>query len=201
MSEGELDVPVMGRIVEQVMRVSHNHRVDYEQTLEDVFSNLMHDVSFIYNYRFLVQQKITAVQIILKVKFLFLLFFSLIHAFNGQDVTWTPYTRVQNEHRMDQDRIGTYMGAIICNNYVVYHKPYLAHHQFQVLQNCDPKAIVWKFKGKKIKQNSGGNEQNLFTYYRKEIDSWTAMVLAQSYLQADNDAASPTHRSAINGYK
>lgn len=98
--------------------------------------------------------------------------------FYKQDINWIPYTRVRNEQRMEQERNGTYMGAIICNNYVVYHKPHLAYHQFSVLQDYDVNALIWNPKKIKLKKNKGDNDQHLFRHYRKQIKSWTSMVLA-----------------------
>lgn len=90
---------------------------------------------------------------------------------------------------MDQAIYGTYLGALLCNTYVVYHKPHLAHHQFPVLENSDLDAWAWKPKKIKSKKNSGEMKQKLTRFFSAEIEMWKSMTLAQDYFPAREAAA------------
>ena len=42
----ELGIPILSIVVEQVMKISHNHRTDYQECLDHIYHVLSHDVSF-----------------------------------------------------------------------------------------------------------------------------------------------------------
>ncbi|KAK1381699.1 hypothetical protein POM88_019435 [Heracleum sosnowskyi] len=105
------------------------------------------------------------------------------------NVNWTPYTRVNNEDRtryQEQQRVGTYVGAIICNNYVAHHKPHLAAQQFPVLEDFDMQNLLWKAKTIKITQNSGDSEQHLFIDYKDHIEEWNKRLLLKDHMEQNH---------------
>ncbi|KAK1381696.1 hypothetical protein POM88_019431 [Heracleum sosnowskyi] len=116
------------------------------------------------------------------------------------NVNWTPYTRVNNEDRtryQEQQRVGTYVGAIICNNYVAHHKPHLAAQQFPVLEDFDMQNLLWKAKTIKITHNSGESEQHLFTDYKDHIEEWNKRLLLKDHME-QNHAPLLTPTSTFN---
>ncbi|KAK1393557.1 hypothetical protein POM88_012613 [Heracleum sosnowskyi] len=140
----ELSVPILSTIVEQVKKIAHNHRTDYQERLNHIFPDLSHD-----------------------------------------DVDWTPYKSLHKDpaRYKEQQLVATYVGAIICNNYVAYHKPHLAAEQFPVLEDFDLQNLCWQAKGIELKQNKGDSEQHLLTEYKDHIKEWNERLLLKDHLQ------------------
>ncbi|XP_017251308.1 protein MAINTENANCE OF MERISTEMS-like isoform X2 [Daucus carota subsp. sativus] len=137
----QLRIPFMLPIVNQVKRISRNHRANYEEVLDNIFLNLSH-----------------------------------------VDVEWTPYIRSYHP----QQRFGTRVGPIICNNFVVHHQPHIAYKQFPVFKLYYRKSLDWKPYDIKFKKNSGSSSQNLLKHYKKEFEWWKAKKLAQELMKEKN---------------
>lgn len=102
--------------------------------------------------------------------------------YHEQDVEWTPYIRSYHP----QQRFGTRVGPIICNNFVVHHQPHIAYKQFPVFKLYYRKSLNWNPYDIKFKKNSGSSSQNLLKHYKKEFEWWKAKKLAQELMKEKN---------------
>ncbi|KAL8122222.1 hypothetical protein AgCh_018825 [Apium graveolens] len=116
------------------------------------------------------------------------------HVVYEQDVDWTPYKSLHKDpaRYKEQQLVATYVGAIICNNYVVYHKPHLAAEQFPVLEDFDLQNLCWQAKGIELKQNKGDSE-HLLTDYKDHIKEWNERLLLKDHLQKNHSSPSTVH--------
>lgn len=117
-----------------------------------------------------------------------------------QDVDWTPYKSLHKDpaRYREQQLVATYVGAIICNNYVAYHKPHLAAEQFPVLEDLDLQNLRWQAKVIKLKQNKGDSEQHLLTDYQDHIKEWNERLLLKDHLQENHSSPSAVHLQQNN---
>ncbi|KAL8122221.1 hypothetical protein AgCh_018824 [Apium graveolens] len=112
------------------------------------------------------------------------------HVVYEHDVDWTSYKSLHKDpaRYKEQQLVATYVGAIICNNYVAYHKPHLAAEQFPVLEDFDLQNLCWQ-----LKQNKGDSEQHLLTYYKDHIKEWNERLLLKDHLQKNHSSPSTVH--------
>ncbi|KAK1391332.1 hypothetical protein POM88_010388 [Heracleum sosnowskyi] len=153
----QLHVPFMPQIVEQLQKMSHNHRAYFEAfkgVLDDIFLNISHN-----------------------------------------DVEWTPYAN--SDH--PQKKFGTRIGPIICNNFVVHHRPDIASGQFPVFEKYDLASLNWQPHKIEFKKNCGPCEQDFKKHYEKEVDWWNAKKLAEELMKekTPNDNEEGRSRSPI----
>ncbi|KAL8144945.1 hypothetical protein AgCh_003236 [Apium graveolens] len=107
------------------------------------------------------------------------------------DVEWTPYAN--SDH--PQKKFGTRIGPIICNNFVVHHRPDIASGQFPVFKKYDLASLNWQPHKIEFKKNCGPCEQDFKKHYEKEVDWWKAKKLAEELMKEktpnDNEEGRP----------
>lgn len=88
----------------------------------------------------------------------------------------------------DQKKYETYVGPIICLNYVVHHNPHAVEHQFSTqFEGYKVDSFNWKPRKLKQKKNSGGDNQNFKKIFEEEIKLWEAGKTATDYMKELND--------------